>query len=76
MKTLQMDVLLYHPTRQQEMRIELRVPIDNYAARRLLDAQDNGVTIYEQNALYKLASALGELNGLRGMPLRVREVRG
>ena len=74
MKTLEIDILLYHPEKPQELRVDLRVPVSNGTAKRLLTAQANGTTIYEQTALYQLAGAVGELNGLRGIPLRVREV--
>ena len=74
MKTLEIDILLYHPENPQELRVDLRVPVSNGTAKRLLTAQANGTTIYEQHALYQLAGAVGELNGLRGIPLRVREV--
>ena len=45
------------------------------AIRRLLDAQHKGLCIHEQIALYNLAQAMAFLNGLRGVPLRVEEVR-
>ena len=74
MKTLEVDFLLYHPERPQETRVTLRIPVAPTHARQLLDAQDNGMTVAAQTALYNLAGAVGYLNGVRGIPLRVREV--
>lgn len=76
MKNMKIDVLLFHPERPQEMRVELRVPMMDVTAQRLLDAQRSGQTIMEQTALYNLAGAVGYLNGLRGIPLRITEVQG
>ena len=75
MKTMKVDVLLYHPELPQETRVELRIPMEDSTARRLLDAQHKGLCIREQTALYNLAQAMAFLNGLRGVPLRVEEVR-
>lgn len=75
MKNMKVDILLYHPELPQETRVELRIPMDDSTARRLLDAQHKGLCIHEQTALYNLASAVAFLNGLRGMALRIDEVR-
>lgn len=74
MKTFKLDILLYHPEQPQELRVQVRVPMKEATAQRLLDAQRSGVTILEQNALYNLAGAVGHLNGVRGIPLRISEV--
>lgn len=76
MKTLEVDFLLYDPNSPQETRVTLRIPVVPAYARQLMDAQASGVTVTVQTALYNLAGALGFLNGCRGIPLRVREVRG
>lgn len=75
MKTMKVDVLLYHPELPQETRVELRIPMEDNTARRLMDAQHKGSCIQEQTALHNLASAVAYLNGLRGMALRIDEVR-
>jgi len=75
MKTIKLDILLFHPERPQEMRVEVRIPMPTVTANRLLDAQHSGSTVVEQNALYNMAGAVGYLNGLRGIPLRIEEVR-
>ena len=72
MKTLEVDILLYHPQRPQETRVTVRVPVAPAYADKLL----RGVMCEAQTALYNLAGALGFLNGVRGIPLRVREVDG
>ena len=72
MKTLEIDILLYHPERPQETRVTVRIPVAQDKADKLL----RGVMCYDQNALYNLAGAVGYLNGVRGIPLRVREVAG
>ena len=72
MKTLEVDILLFHPDRTQETRVTLRIPVAPTYAEKL----KNGVCCEAYNALYNLAGALGFLNGCRGMPLRVREVDG
>lgn len=74
MKTLKMDILLFHPEKPQEVRVEVRIPVADDAAQRLLEAQRADKAIYDQTALYNLAGAVGYLNGLRGIPLRLREV--
>lgn len=74
MKNMKIDILLYHPEQPQELRVEVRIPMKEVTAQRLLDAQRSGVTIMEQTALYNLAGAVGYMNGLRGMPLRISEV--
>ena len=76
MKTIEVDFLLYDPNSPQETRVTLRIPVVPTYARQLMDAQASGVTVTVQTALYNLAGALGWLNGCRGIPLRVREVRG
>lgn len=76
MKTIEVDFLLYDPNSPQETRVTLRIPVVPTYARQLMDAQASGVTVTVQTALYNLAGALGFLNGCRGIPLRVREVRG
>lgn len=76
MKTLEVDFLLYDPNSPQETRVTLRIPVVPAYAQQLMDAQASGVTVTVQTALYNLAGALGFLNGCRGIPLRVREVRG
>ena len=43
MKTMKVDVLLYHPELPQETRVELRIPMEDSTARRLLDAQHKGL---------------------------------
>lgn len=75
MKTLEVDFLLYDPNSPQETRVTLRIPVVLTYARQLMDAQASGSTVAIQTALYNLAGALGFLNGCRGIPLRVREVR-
>ena len=75
MKIMKVDVLLYHPEMPQETRVELRIPMEDTTARRLLEAQRKGICIQEQAALHNLASAVAYLNGLRGMALRIDEVR-
>ena len=74
MKTLKVDILLFHPEKPQELRVEVRIPVADAAAQRLLEAQRSTKATLELNALYNLAGAVGYLNGLRGVPLRVREV--
>ena len=74
MKTLQLEMVLYHPEIPREMRVDLRIPMAEGAAERLLDAQRKGVCIYEQTLLSGIAGAVGGLNGLRGIVLRVEEV--
>lgn len=75
MKTLEVDFLIYDANNPKETRVTLRIPVVPAYARQLLEAQDSGVTVTAQTALYNLAGALGWLNGCRGIPLRVREVR-
>lgn len=75
MKTIEVDFLLYDPNSPQETRVTLRIPVVPAYAKQLLEAQASGVTVTVQTALYNLAGALGWLNGYRGIPLRVREVR-
>lgn len=75
MKTLEIDFLLYDPNSPQETRVTLRIPVVPTYARQLMGAQASGVTVTAQTALYNLAGSLGWLNGCRGIPLRVREVR-
>ena len=72
MKTLEVDILLYHPERPQETRVTLRIPVAQDKADKLL----RGVMCEAQTALYNLAGAVGYMNGVRGIPLRVREVDG
>lgn len=74
MKTLKMDILLFHPEKPQEVRVEVRIPVADDTAKRLLESQRSSKATLELNALYNLAGAVGYLNGLRGIPLRVREV--
>ena len=74
MKTLKVDILLFHPEKPQELRVEVRIPVADDAAQRLLEAQQSTKATLELNALYNLAGAVGYLNGLRGIPMRVREV--
>ena len=74
MKTMKVDVLLYDPQAPDELRVEVRIPVADATAQRLLDAQQRGHTVYSQTALYNLAGAIGFLNGKSGIPLRVREV--
>lgn len=74
MKTLIVDILLFHPQRPDEVRSEVRIPVSETVARRLLKAQQDNATVMDMNALYNLAGAIGYLNGRRGIPLRVREV--
>ena len=74
MKTLIVDVLVFHPEYPDEMRVEVRVPVSDTAARRLMKARQDNATVMDTNALYSLAGAIGYLNGRRGIPLRVREV--
>lgn len=74
MKTLIVDVLIFHPEYPDETRVEVRSPVPETTARRLLKAQAEGSIVTETNILYALAGAIGDLNGRRGIPLRVREV--
>lgn len=76
MKTLEVDFLIYDTASPQETRVTLRIPVVPTYARQLLEAQANGMTVAAQTALYNMGSALGFLNGCRGVPLRVREVAG
>lgn len=76
MKTLEIDFLLYDPKTPRETRVTLRIPVVPAYAQQLMEAQDQGMTVNAQTALYNLAGALGWLNGCRGIPLRVREVNG
>lgn len=73
MKTLIVDVLVFHPEYPDETRVEVRIPVSDAAARRLLKAQQDNATVMDTNALYNLAGAIGYLNGRRGIPMRVRE---
>lgn len=74
MKTLIVDVLIFHPEYPDETRVEVRIPVSETTARRLLKAQAEGSVVTATNILYALAGAIGDLNGRRGIPLRVREV--
>lgn len=76
MKTVKVDILLFHPEKPQQLRVEVRVPMADEMAQRMADAQRSGRMIFDQTALYNLAGAIGYLNGMRGIPLRVEEVRG
>lgn len=73
MKPLIVDVLVFHPEYPDETRVEVRVPVSETTARRLLKAQAEGSVVTATNILYALAGAIGDLNGRRGIPLRVRE---
>lgn len=76
MKNMIVDVLLYRPDRPEETRVELRVPMQEGIAQRILFAQSvSGVNLYYE-ALANLAAAIGTLNGsgMHGIALRVREV--
>lgn len=72
MKTLEVDILLYDTNRPQETRVTVRIPVVPAYA----DKLTRGVICEAQTALYNLAGAVGYLNGVRGIPLRVREVAG
>lgn len=74
MKTMTVDILLYVPDKPQETRVELRIPMAERVAAELTRLQDSGSAAVSMTALYNLAGAVGALNGLRGVPLRVREV--
>lgn len=39
MKTLKMGILLFHPEKPQEVRVEVRIPVADGTAQRLLEAQ-------------------------------------
>lgn len=73
MKTLIVDILLFHPQHPDEVRTEVRVPVSETVARRLMRSQTEGMILLDQTVLYNLAGAIGCLNGRRGIPLRVRE---
>lgn len=78
MKTLEVDFLIYDANSPKETRVTLRIPVVPAYAQQLLDAQNKGLTVTAQTAqtaLYNMAGAIGFLNGCRGIPLRVREVR-
>lgn len=74
MKHMQVDVLLYAPEKPVDVVVEMCLPMEDGVAAKLLRAQDGSQTTRAQKALYELAAAVGDLNGLRGIPLRVTEV--
>lgn len=75
MKTMKLHVLMFSPVDGREAKVEFLLPMSDRAAERLLSAQWNGVTIREHSDLACMASAIGALNDMRGVFIRVEEVK-
>lgn len=75
MKQMRIHILLFHPEQGGECITEIVLPMERAMADKLLDAQRRGITIYEHAALYNIAAAVGFLHGLRGLFIRLEEVR-